>query len=152
MTPEKTLWRGRPSFWNFWPSMAIGDLFIMLAAALWCWTDYSRWAPLTLAVAAPFYLAVVFKRNSVSYTVSDQRVSVTRGLLSRTVDELELADIRNIVLSQTIFERLVGIGTVAISTAATHEVEVFLRGIPGAEHVKEIIRGARLDNGQGPGD
>ena len=45
---------------------------------------------------------------------------------------------------QSVFERLVGIGTIAVSTAAG-EGEVVLRGIPGAAAVKEQIRAVRLE-------
>ena len=143
MTPEKTLWRGRPSFWNFWTSMAIGDLLVLLAGALW-WTDRVKYAPWTLAAAAPFYLIAVWQRSGVVYTISDQRVTAAAGLLSSRIDEVEVGDIRNIVLTQSVFERLVGIGTIAVSTAAG-EGEVVLRGIPGAAAVKEQIRAVRLE-------
>ena len=142
MTPEKEAWSGRPSWWNFWLPMATGDLLIALAALLW-WTERPRYALWALAAAAPFYLAGLLRRAGVSYAVTTQRVRATTGLISKRVDEVELPDIRNITLTQSVPERLVGIGTVTVSTAADG-VEVVLRGICGAEAVKETIRAMRI--------
>lgn len=147
MTPEKEVWAGRPSWWNFWLPMATGDLLVLLAALLW-WTGRGRFAPWALAAALAFYLIGVLRRAACAYSLTDQRVRAVSGLLSKRVDEVELRDIRNITLTQSVPERLFGIGTVTVATAATDGLEVVLRGIPGAESVKETIRGMRL---QAPG-
>ena len=44
MDDEKVIWDGRSSFWNWWLELAIGDLLILLAIALW-WTGYGHFAP-----------------------------------------------------------------------------------------------------------
>ena len=142
--PEKTLWEGRPSWWTVWPSLAIGDLILLLAAALW-WTGRAPLAPWAAAAAAPFYLLAALKRLTARYTVTDQRVRASVGLFSRRVDEVEAADIRNVILTQSFFERLVGTGTVGLSTSASDGVEVVLVGVPRAEAVKEAVRQARLN-------
>lgn len=146
--PETTLWEGRPSWWTVWPTLAIADLLLLLALALW-WTgrgEFSLWAA---AGAAPFYLLAALKRASALYRVTDQRVSARLGVVARRVDEVEVGDIRNITLTQSFFERLVGTGTVGVSTAAGDGVEVVLYGVPDAEAVKEAVRKARL---AGPGE
>lgn len=147
MSEERPVWTGHPSWWNFWMPLATGDLLIALAGLLW-WTGRTRFAPWALAAAAPFYLSAVLRRAAVSYSVSTQRVRATTGLVSKRVDEVELPDIRNITLTQSVPERLAGIGTVTVSTAADG-VEVVLRAIPGAEAVKETIRGLRREAGGG---
>ncbi|MDE2290796.1 MAG: PH domain-containing protein [Elusimicrobia bacterium] len=139
---ERTLWTGRPSYWNYWPSLLIGDLLVLLALALW-WTGRTKPAPWTLLGSVPMYLDAVVRRLCVRYTVTDQRVTAASGLVSRRLDEVEVGDVRSIVLTQSLFERLVGIGTVGLSTAAGEEIEVFLRGVPDADKVKETVRGAR---------
>jgi uncharacterized membrane protein YdbT with pleckstrin-like domain len=124
--------------------LAIGDLILLLALALW-WTGRGPMAPYAAAGALPFYLLAAVKRLSARYTVTDQRVRASLGLFARRVDEVEVSDIRNVVLTQSFFERLVGTGTVGLSTSAGDGVEVVLVGVPGAESVKEAVRRARLD-------
>lgn len=146
--PEKTLWTGRPSWWTVWPSLLIGDLILLLAAALW-WRGMTQQAPWAVVGALPFYLLAALKRASASYLVTDQRVSASTGLFSRRVDEVEAADIKNVILTQSFFERLVGTGTVGLSTSAGDGVEVVLIGVPQAEAVKEAIREARKEKPDG---
>lgn len=142
--PEKVLWEGRPSWWTVWPSLVIGDLILLLALAFWL-TDRRPMAPYAVAAAAPFYLLAWIKRLSARYTVTDQRVRASLGLFSRRVDEVEAVDIRNVILTQSFLERLVGTGTVGLSTSAGDGVEVVLVGVPEAEAVKEAVRRARLN-------
>lgn len=142
--PEKTLWEGRPSWWTVWPSLAIGDLVLLTAAAFW-WTGRAELAPWAVVFALPFYGLAALKRACARYTVTDQRVRASLGLFSRRVDEVEAADIRSVVLTQSFFERLVGTGTVGLSTSAGDGVEVVLVGVPDAETVKEVVRQARLN-------
>lgn len=140
--PEKTLWQGRPSWWTVWPTLAIADLLLVLAGALW-WTGRGEFGLWAAAGAVPFYLLAALKRAGALYTVTDQRVSARLGVVARRVDEVEARDIRNITLTQSFFERLVGTGTVGVSTAAGDGVEVVLYGVPDAEAVKEAVRRAR---------
>ena len=142
MNPEKTLWTGRPSWWTVWPSLLIGDLILLLAGALW-WRGMTEQAPWAVACALPFYVLAALKRASARYVVTDQRVSSSTGLFSRRVDEVEAADIKNVILTQPFFQRLVGTGTVGLSTSAVDGIEVVLVGVPGAEAVKEAVRQAR---------
>ncbi|MFH1724482.1 MAG: PH domain-containing protein [Elusimicrobiota bacterium] len=147
---EQTLWRGRPSYWNWWTQLAIGDLFIVLAIALW-WAGRGEYAPWASGAATFFYLVALAGRYSVLYTLTDQRVIARAGLFSRRVDEVEIRDIRNIVLEQSFLQRLVGIGDIGISSAGGEGIEVRFGRIPRAEAVKERIRQARMDSG-GPHD
>lgn len=144
--PETVLWEGRPSWWTVWSSLAIGDLILLLAPVLW-WTGRAELAPWAVLAALPFYGIAALKRASARYTVTTQRVRASVGLFSRRIDEVEAADIRNVILSQSFFDRLVGTGTLGLSTSGGDGVEVVLAGVPEAETVKEAVRRARLKDG-----
>jgi len=151
-TPEEAaLWQGRPSWWTWWPQLAIGDLLILLAAALW-WAGHGAYAPAAGAGAALFYAIVLAGRQGVLYTLTTERVIARSGLLSRRIDEVEIRDIRNIVLEQTFIQRLTRTGDVGIASAGGDGVEVRFDGIPDAAAVKERIRRARLDAGGSDAD
>ncbi len=64
------------------------------------------------------------------------------GLLSRDIAEIELRHIRDIQLKQSVYERIVGIGSLALSSAGRAEAEVLFEGIPDPGGVKEVIRQA----------
>ncbi len=148
---EVTLWRGRPSFWNWWAELLLGDLFILLAGALW-WIQEPFYAPWSLAAGLGIYLIVFVIRFGDLYLVTSQRVIAQKGLLSRRVDEIEIQDIRNITLEQSFFQRLLHVGDIGISSAGGEGIEVLFEGVGGAADVKERVRLIRIHRGKPPSD
>lgn len=75
------------------------------------------------------------------YTVTLESVTEERGLLSRTSSEVRIRDIRNMVVQQTAMNRLLGIGSVAFSSAAGDKAEVTFRDVPRPHAVRDLVRG-----------
>lgn len=75
------------------------------------------------------------------YRITTQRLFLIQGFLSRTTDEVELIRVDDIVVKQTLFERLCKIGTIVVETPSdrTHP-RVELVGVQEPEKVKELIR------------
>ena len=61
--------------------------------------------------------------------VFPDRLTLTRGILSKCYRDYNPRDIRSIDIDQSFFQRMVGVGDLTISTAATAE---------GAEQIKSI--------------
>ena len=72
-------------------------------------------------------------------TVTEKRVILRKGLLSKYVNEIMISDVRNIQVSQSFLQRLFGVGTIGISTAAQSGIEIEVLGIPDPDQVREII-------------
>ena len=64
----------------------------------------------------------------------------TRGVINRRTSEVQHDDIRNIQVQQNLVERLVGAGTIAISSAGQDDMEIVARGIAHPQRVIETIR------------
>jgi hypothetical protein len=79
------------------------------------------------------------------YRVTTERVRVTKGLLGRDREDIELFRIQDIDHSQGITERMLNIGDITLRSADASQPEVVLRNIPNPEQVHEIIRRAMLD-------
>jgi uncharacterized membrane protein YdbT with pleckstrin-like domain len=74
--------------------------------------------------------------------VTNQRLRVVRGLLSRSTEEVELVRVRDVSYEQSLAQRALGIGTITlVGTDATAPV-VVLHDIDEPEVVKELIRQA----------
>lgn len=71
--------------------------------------------------------------------VTTKRTIDRRGIFSRHTSEVLHADIRNIQISQTFWQRLWGVGTIAISCSAEHEDEVEMSDVPNPEKVRNVI-------------
>ena len=76
------------------------------------------------------------------YRVSNQRVTIESGVLSKNLVELDVRTIDDITFNQTFIERLLGIGQVAILSSDPAVPRARLVGIPDPRQVRELVRGA----------
>ncbi len=74
-------------------------------------------------------------------TITDQRIVLQQGFWTRTRDDVEIFRIRDVVVKQSLGQRLFGIGDVVIkSTEGRSEEQHVLRGLPDPVKVSETIR------------
>lgn len=84
-----------------------------------------------------------YRRLSVHYRLSTQRLVTETGLLWRTVDRVELIDVDDVTYRQGPIERLLGVGTILISSSDTTSPELELPGIENVTEVADAIDDAR---------
>ena len=118
MTDERIEWTGNPSQWRNLGWFLACLLVIPIPFALW------KWLETRLTV----------------FTLTDQRLKFTRGVLSRTTEDLELYRVRDTRFEQGFFERLLGLGRIRLYTTDETSPEILLPFIAGAESVRERIR------------
>lgn len=81
--------------------------------------------------------------RSVRLTVTRQKTILRKGILSLHLNEVRHADVRNVQLRQSFFQRILNVGTVAISSSGQAGVEIEVNGIPDPMRVKELIESGR---------
>jgi hypothetical protein len=79
------------------------------------------------------------------YVVTTERVRIYRGLIGRTIDDIELVRLQDIDFTQNAGERIFGIGDIHLRGADPSTPEVTLRNVHQPEEVRELIRRAWLD-------
>jgi hypothetical protein len=79
------------------------------------------------------------------YTLTNERIKVIRGMVSRDVENYELVRVQDIDLSQNLSERMMGIGDITIRGADSSEPTIVIRNISDPEKVYEIMRRAWLE-------
>ena len=87
-----------------------------------------------------------FRRASTVLRVFPERITLTRGLLSKCYRDYNPRDIRSIDIDQSFFQRIVGVGDLTISPAATAEGAEQINAIPDPQGVRDLIlaqRGSR---------
>jgi uncharacterized membrane protein YdbT with pleckstrin-like domain len=121
---ETEVWTGRPS--------QIANLGVFVWCGLLCWLV----VPIFVAVWR--YLLV----RTLRYELTSQRFRVTSGVLSRRTDEAELYRVKDSEFSQTLFQRLFGLGTVRMATSDESSPLVSIESIPAnrAKELREQIR------------
>ncbi len=73
------------------------------------------------------------------YALSDDRIFVETGLFNIQDDEALLYRIRDISMSRTLFQRMLGLGTIKIASSDLSLPVIVLKNIRYPEEVKEII-------------
>jgi len=73
-------------------------------------------------------------------TVTSERSILREGIISRDTSEVRHDDVRNLQIDQNIWQRMLGIGDIAVSSAGQDNLEIIARGIPGPERVAEVVR------------
>ena len=72
--------------------------------------------------------------------VTTERTTLKTGILSRQTNEVRHADLRNVQVLQGVFDRMVGVGTLELSSAGQSNVEIHVAGIPDPQGIAELIR------------
>ncbi len=72
-------------------------------------------------------------------TITSERTRLRKGILSKSITEVWHQDVRNVQLNQTFFQRLLGVGSLGISSAGQAGLEISVSGIPDPDRVKELI-------------
>ena len=117
---DKLLAEVRPSWWHyFWHLF----FFFLIIPPLVAWV----------------------RRRSVVLRIYPGRVTLERGIFSKCNREFDARDIRSIDIDQGILARMVGIGNLTISTAATVDPVEEIAGIPDPKAIRDLILAQRHD-------
>jgi uncharacterized membrane protein YdbT with pleckstrin-like domain len=85
---------------------------------------------LVVLVVIGLTVAIGFvKRVATTYTITDRRLNIKRGIVSREVQETRLERVQNVNYRQSVYQRLVQIGDVDFDTAATDDYNFIFAGV-----------------------
>ena len=121
--PESILYQSHPSMFRNNPIGFI--LSILLIGAF----------GLGLLILLVWWLKVL----GITLIVTDERVTLRKGILTKHTNEVYHTDIRNVQISQGLFQRMLGVGTIGISSAGHAGIEIQVAGLPKPQKIKDII-------------
>jgi uncharacterized membrane protein YdbT with pleckstrin-like domain len=101
-----------------------------------------------LVVLVVIGLSVVIgfvKRVATVYTITDRRLNIKRGIVSREVQETRLERVQNVNYRQSVYQRIMQIGDVDFDTAATDETNDFI--FSGVANPEQVVH--RVDQATG---
>ena len=152
---EETVWRGTPS-WTLLIGRLIGLVTALIVIPLCTYLlaagatdiesrDFLRslgWGLTTVIVLVLgiSFLVGLIKLRSTRYTVTNQRVLIETGLLTKTVNEIDMRLIDDTLFFQGVVHRMLGIGMVTVLSSDKNTPMYVLRGIPDPRGVREMIR------------
>lgn len=139
----------RPALWS-------AAFFALLAGAA-AWLGFADRAPhlgssvvaALLLCAALWLLAKGVGQRAVHYSLTATRLEIERGLLGRRLESMELWRVRDVVLDQSLLERLRGVGRLTLYSTDRVEPVLVLGPVAGAralfERVRDSVAAARKD-------
>jgi uncharacterized membrane protein YdbT with pleckstrin-like domain len=108
-----------------------------------------------LVVLAVTVLAGFVKRVATTYTITNRRLNIKRGIVSREIQETRLERVQNVNYRQTVYQRLMQIGDVDFDTAASDDYNFIFAGVadPGdVVHAVDQATGANTAGSHGLGE
>lgn len=159
---EETLWQGTPSAALLAGHIA-GIVLVLVAIPLLTrffaatMPDMERvrlvrfgWiATAVLVVIQSIALLTAWIRlRSTMYRVTNQRVLVEQGVFSKTVDEIDLRYVEDSTFTQSLVERILGIGSVTLISSDKNTPRYVLRSIRDPRGVREMIRAEAYQSSQ----
>ena len=95
-----------------------------------------------LIVLAAIGLTVLIgfvKRVATTYTITDRRLNIKRGIISREVQETRLERVQNVNYRQSVYQRVMQIGDVDFDTAATDDYNFVFSGVADPADVVHAV-------------
>lgn len=141
---EEPVWQGRPS----WRQYA-GHWFLwMIASGVALYLAYVvEWPPKwKVAFGAVGVVALIMlvqqalRIYSIRFRLTTQRIFFDRGILSLTTDQTELVRVDDVRIKRSLIDRMLGTGTVEITSSDTSDKQTRLTGIDDPSRVSEEIR------------
>lgn len=147
---EIELWRGTPSARAFVTPFLAWSLWSagVLVAALLAWSSRQAWDPkigwgAALLVLGPMvYLAmeILARKMAVRYSLTSRRLFVEEGFLLRRLQETDLLRVDDVVVVQSLPQRLADVGDVVLYSSDATTPRVRLMGVEKPIRLKETIR------------
>jgi uncharacterized membrane protein YdbT with pleckstrin-like domain len=93
-----------------------------------------------VAVSLVWLLVTMLVRQwSLSYELTNEQLIHREGLLKRVTNRIETIDIDDVTHEQTLFERMVGIGSILVVSSDKSHPRLTLRGIGDVQQVADLI-------------
>jgi uncharacterized membrane protein YdbT with pleckstrin-like domain len=138
---EEDLWEGRYSSramigkWvlaGFITVVLLIVIFFIGMDKVWLWLT---WLVICVLTWGGFAMQLAYRKLTYKYHLTTQRFIHESGLLKRVTDRIEVIDIDDVSFEQRIVERILGVGTIKITSSDRSHPELYLRGI---EKVKDV--------------
>ncbi|MEA3046554.1 MAG: hypothetical protein QOJ53_886 [Sphingomonadales bacterium] len=119
-----------------------GTLILAIAGIVVTLMGYGvYWLGLT-AVAIAVIIWKWLENMASKYEVTEERLIVRRGIISKSIDEIELYRIKDVRIDFSIINQLAGIGRITISSSdeTTRDGDLVLSNIERAQERRETLR------------
>ncbi len=142
---EEELWQGGYSGKDMvgsWILAGIASIALIVASVL-----FSNYILVFLPLLGLIWLCIAcllaYRKLSVRYRLTNQRFIHKVGILRQVTDRIEVIDIDDVTFEQGLVQRLVGVGTIRVTSSDSTHPELLLRGINDVKRIADLIDDVR---------
>jgi uncharacterized membrane protein YdbT with pleckstrin-like domain len=158
---EQIMFQGHPS-WRSILGFYLKGLLVVLVIAFLVGvvtniangdTDTGLVVIVAIVGVAIVVLAGLIKRITTHYTITNRRLHIQRGIISRDIQETRLERVQNVNYNQSLLERILQVGDVDFDTAAGDDYNFVFFGVADpADVVEKVDRATHATSPTGLGD
>jgi len=143
---EDVVFEGHPS-WRallaFYISGLVGSVVVAAIVALAA--DVALGVVVGVVLFALVVVVGFVKRMATTYMVSNQRLYIRRGILSKRVQQTRIDRVQNVNTDQSLSERILRVGTVDFDTAGTDDSDFTFVGLSNPSRVVAAVDRAQRE-------
>jgi uncharacterized membrane protein YdbT with pleckstrin-like domain len=137
---EQVIFQGHPSWRAILGFYLKGVLVAIVLGVIAKLLDGNGTAFLVILVVIVVTVLIGFvKRVATTYTITNRRLNIKRGIVSREIQETRLERVQNVNFRQSVYQRLMQIGDVDFDTAATDDYNFVFAGVADPEDVVHSV-------------
>ncbi len=146
---EAVVFEGHPSWrgvLSFYVKNLLADLAI--AAILWfVWSPTGATAVFVVLFALTILVGFIMRMATV-YTITNERLRIRRGIISKNVQQTDINRVQNVNTSQGPLERVMRVGRVDFDTAGYDDASFTFAGIANPEAIVAAVDQAKRQSPQ----
>jgi uncharacterized membrane protein YdbT with pleckstrin-like domain len=153
---ERAIFEGHPSwrailafYLRGFVLSAVAGAIVALATRIGGDVDSSLVFAVVLVGFAITILVGFIKRVTTTYTITDRRLNIKRGIISREVQQTRLERVQNVNYNQTFFQRMLQVGDVDFDTAGSGDYDFSFDGVADPREVVQKVDEAWRAHGAG---
>jgi uncharacterized membrane protein YdbT with pleckstrin-like domain len=134
---EETLWQGARSQITNLGVYSLA-LVALAAAAVGGFFMPPVWA---LMAAPVLWIAWIWiSTKAESFTLTTERLRIKKGVFNQTFDEVELYRVKDITLTRSMLQRMLGLGSVVMQTSDRGQENINISSVRQSEELREHLR------------
>lgn len=141
---EQELWRGgfsHKAMLGSWAASGLVTVAILVAWIVWKPSGPWVWLP-PLAIVALWAwqgATLFFRRNTIRYRFTTQRLIIESGLLRRSINPMQNIEIDDLTVEQGVLDRITGAGRIVIISSDRTNPNLVMEGIENVRQVADLI-------------
>jgi uncharacterized membrane protein YdbT with pleckstrin-like domain len=147
---EQVIFEGHPSWRAILGFYLKGLLVAVILGVIAKLASGGGTAFLVILVVLAITVVIGFvKRVATTYTITNRRLNIKRGIVSREIQETRLERVQNVNYRQSVYQRLMQIGDVDFDTAASDDYNFIFSGVADPGDVVHAVDQATGVNAAG---